>query len=148
MLLAILAILVLAMASQTLQKQKVDQQYSLRFVTLEDSISKLNNSMTFVELDNEVLQEINSKLATGIYSESHRHVEAAKSKLSPDAQQVQQLIVNMENGWTAMMANKTPKLLLRYFLDQYTTNSVKIDTETCLLCSAITMQTSKRISTN
>jgi len=97
-------------------------------VVLQDSIKNLKNLVAFERLKAGVLDDLNNNLAGQIYSKSNSHVKTQSEPISEEAKSVQNMIVNMESGWVKMMEKKDPDELLSYFLPEYTTNSVKINT--------------------
>lgn len=104
------------------------QLFTGQVLLLQDSIKRLKNEIGFNELSNEVLREMNNNLSSQLYEENYSHVEHQTETISEEAKVIQQLIIEMEQGWVKMMETKNPDALLVYFLPEYTTNSVKIDT--------------------
>ena len=128
-LIVVLVAIVILMAFSYNRANTNSEEIKKNLVILEDSVKALNNEIAFNELRNEVLRDINNNLSSKIYTKNHRHVETKTVQLSKDETEVQDMIVQLENGWVEMMEQKNPDLLLSFFLDQYTTNSVKIDTD-------------------
>jgi len=124
-LVVITLILVFLFSKATTSQQLIEDQIS----SLQDSIKGLNNEIGFNELRNEVLREMNKNLSSQLYEENFTHVKHQTEKISEEAKVIQQLITEMEQGWVKMMETKNPDALLSYFLPEYTTNSVKIDTQ-------------------
>ena len=81
---------------------------------LEDSVKALNNEISFNKLRNEVLHDINNNLSSKIYTKEHKHVETKTAQLSKEALEVQSMIVQLEEGWSQMMEQKNPDLLLSF----------------------------------
>jgi hypothetical protein len=128
-LIPLLVIIIIIIAFLFNKANSNQQALKKHLVVLEDSVKRLNNEIAFNELRNEVLKELNNNLSSKIYTKGHKHVETKAVELSKDEKEVQSMIVQMEDGWAQMMEQKNPNLLLKFFLDQYTTNSVKISTD-------------------
>ncbi len=107
----------------------LSDQRETDFVTLQDSLKSYKNILAFEKLKAGVLNDLNDNLAGQIYTKSNSHVKIQSESISEEAKAVQNMIVNMESGWVKMMDKKDPEELLAYFLPEYTTNSVKIDTQ-------------------
>lgn len=128
-LIGILVVIVLALAFLFTKANSGRYLVEEKISVLEDSVKRLNNAVAFSNLRNEVLKEINSNLSSQLYTKSYTHVKHETRHLSPEAKVIQQLIIDLELGWAKMMETKNPDALLVYFLPQFTTNSVKINTE-------------------
>jgi hypothetical protein len=128
-LIGILVIIVVALAFLFTRANSSQQMAAEQVSALEDSVKRLNNAMAFSNLRNEVLKEINNNLSSQLYTKSYAHVSHETKSISPEAKVIQQLIIDLEQGWVNMMDTKNPDALLTYFLPQFTTNSVKINTE-------------------
>ena len=122
---AIILILAFLFNSVTNSKQTIEDEV----VSLQDSVKRLNNTLAFSALRVEVLKEMNDNLTSQLYSKSYSHVKQEIKNIPVEARIIQQLIMDMEQGWVKMMDTKDPDALLRFFLPQFTTNSVKIDTK-------------------
>lgn len=48
---------------------------------------------------------------------------------SEDEKAIEQLVSNLQKAWTVMLQNNDPNELLRYFMPQYTTSTVRVNTE-------------------
>lgn len=125
----ILMVIVVVLAFLFTRANSGQQMAEKQLSVLEDSVKRLNNAVAFSNLRNEVLKSINDNLASQLYSKSYSHVRQETESMSPEQKVIQQLIIDLEQGWANMMETKNPDALLTYFLPQFTTNSVKIDTD-------------------
>jgi hypothetical protein len=124
----VLAVIILVLFYLLNGAGNVTNQQEYDKVLLQDSIKSLKNIIAFERLKAGVLNDLNGNLAEQIYTENNSHVKIQSEPISAEAKAVQNMIVNMESGWVKMMEKKDPDELLVYFLPEYTTNSVKIDT--------------------
>lgn len=108
-------------------KQKIDEQ---EIVLLQDSLQRTQNELAFQHLKNQVLHEINENISSQLYAKNYTHVKKKEAKpISADEKEVQEMIKNLEKGWVKMVETKDINALLNFFMPNYTTNAVRINTE-------------------
>jgi hypothetical protein len=128
-LITILALIIIVLAFLFSRANSKQQDSIELLLATQDSVKHLRNEVAFNELKNEVLKEINSNLSSELYTKTYNHVNPKTETLSQEAREVQKMIQTMEKGWEKMMEIQNPDELLKFFLPQYTTNSVKINTQ-------------------
>lgn len=101
---------------------------------LKDSIQALKADLAQSELRRAILVETNKNLSSEVFDlrqgkPASASTTSSSKVIGKEEMKVQQLIKNTEKGWEMVLENDDPKAILKYFLPEYTTNSVRINTE-------------------
>jgi len=78
--------------------------------------------------ESSLLKNLNDSLSSALIREISGHKEGTPS-LTADEQEIHNLISNLHQGWENMVDQNDADEVLKYFMNEFTTNEVKINTE-------------------
>jgi ketosteroid isomerase-like protein len=97
------------------ENNKLQEEYQQQLLETRKSTAKADSLQTIVHSLQNQVQKMKGEMP--VYNAS-----------SEDEKAIEALVNNLHKGWTAMMEKDDTNEILKYFLPQYTTSSVRINT--------------------